>query len=66
MSNAESSSAKLSTSLRRNKIISAAEAVALIRDRDTVSTCGFAGTAFPENLAVALEQRFLETDGPRT
>jgi propionate CoA-transferase len=65
MSNAESSSAKLSTSLRRNKIISAAEAVALIRDRDTVSTCGFAGTAFPENLAVALEQRFLETDGPR-
>jgi len=50
---------------RRSKVVSAAEAVACVRDRDTVSTCGFAGTAFPENLAVALEDRFLETGAPR-
>jgi propionate CoA-transferase len=50
---------------RRSKIISAAGAVACIRDGDTVATGGFVGIGFAENLAVALEQRFLETSGPR-
>jgi propionate CoA-transferase len=50
---------------RRNKVVSAAEAVALIRDGDTVATCGFVGTGFAENLAVALERRFMETGSPR-
>jgi len=39
--------------------------VGRIRDGDTVATCGFVGTGFAENLALALEQRFLETGSPR-
>jgi len=51
--------------LRRNKVVSAREAVACIKDGDTVATSGFIGIGFAENLAVALEQRFLETASPR-
>ncbi len=47
------------------KIVSARAAVDRIRDGDTVATCGFVGIGFAENLAVALEQRFLETAAPR-
>ena len=46
---------------RPNKIVSAAEAVRLIHDGDTVATGGFVGIGFPEGIAVALEQRFVET-----
>ncbi len=42
------------------KIVSAREAVRLIRDGDTVATSGFVGIGFPENIAVALEALFLE------
>ena len=45
------------------KIVSAREAVRLIRDGDTVATGGFVGIGFPENIAVALEAYFLETEG---
>jgi propionate CoA-transferase len=45
------------------KIVTAREAVALIRDGDTVATSGFVGIGFAENLAVALEERFLESRG---
>jgi len=45
----------------KGKIVSAADAVRLIRDGDTVATGGFVGIGFPENIAVALEARFLET-----
>src|SRR5574337_1404896 len=41
------------------KIVSAAEAVRLIRPVDTVATAGFVGTGFAEGVAVALEQLFL-------
>ena len=44
------------------KIVSAREAVRLIRDGDTVATSGFVGIGFPENIAVALEALFLETE----
>jgi propionate CoA-transferase len=43
------------------KIVSAREAVALIRSGDTLATTGFVGIGFAENIAVALEQRFLES-----
>ena len=42
------------------KIVSAREAVRLIKDGDTVATGGFVGIGFPENIAIALEERFLE------
>ena len=51
--------------LMPSKIVSARAAVDLIRDEDTVATTGFVGIGFAENLAVALEQRFLETAVPR-
>ena len=46
---------------RRNKVVSAAEAVRLIHDGDTVATGGFVGIGFAEEIAVALEERFLQT-----
>jgi propionate CoA-transferase len=45
-----------------HKIVSAAEAVRLIHDGDTVATGGFVGIGFAEGIAVALEQRFLATE----
>jgi propionate CoA-transferase len=42
------------------KIVSAREAVALIRDGDTIATGGFVGIGFAENIAVAIEERYLE------
>src|SRR6185295_16615466 len=47
---------------RPDKIVSAAEAVRLIHDGDTVATSGFVGIGFAEGIAVALEQRFLATE----
>src|SRR5476649_2430034 len=49
--------------VQRDKIVSAADAVGLIRDGDTIATGGFVGVGFAENIAVALEQRFLAADG---
>ncbi|MES2159983.1 MAG: acyl CoA:acetate/3-ketoacid CoA transferase [Pseudomonadota bacterium] len=48
--------------VQRNKIVSAADAVGLIRDGDTIATGGFVGVGFAENIAVALERRFLSAD----
>ena len=44
-----------------NKIMSARDAVGRIRDGATVATGGFVGIGFAENIAVALEQRFVES-----
>ncbi|WP_230411961.1 acyl CoA:acetate/3-ketoacid CoA transferase [Denitromonas iodatirespirans] len=44
---------------RRGKVVSAAEAVQLVRSGDTVATGGFVGIGFAEGIAVALEARFL-------
>src|SRR3954449_11815617 len=49
-------------SLERGKVVTAAEAVRLIRDGDTIATGGFVGIGFPEEIAVALEELFLSTD----
>ena len=50
-----------SSPARPNKVVSAAEAVRLIHDGDTVATGGFVGIGFAEDIAVALEERFLPT-----
>ena len=49
----------------RDKIVTAEEAVALIRDGDTVVAEGFAGQCFAEELTLALEARFLQSGAPR-
>jgi propionate CoA-transferase len=45
----------------KGKVVSAADAVKLIRDGDTLATGGFVGIGFAEEIAVAIEQRFLES-----
>ncbi len=47
------------------KVLSAEDAVGLIREGDVVATAGFVGTGFAEELAIALEQHFLRTGRPR-
>ena len=49
----------------RAKVVTADEAVALVRDGDTVCTSGFVGIGVPEALLAALERRFLAEGGPR-
>ena len=55
----------LSGSSVRDKIVTAAEAVRLVHDGDSVVVDGFMGQCFAEELALALEQRFLLTGTPR-
>ena len=45
---------------KSGKVMTAREAVQLIGDGDTVATGGFVGIGFAENIAIALEQLFLE------
>ncbi|MDE1181580.1 acyl CoA:acetate/3-ketoacid CoA transferase [Paraburkholderia sp.] len=59
-----------SRSMERGKVVSAREAVRLIRPGNTVATGGFVGIGFAEEIAIALEQLFVESkdadgDGPR-
>lgn len=58
-----------SRSVERGKIVTARDAVRLIRPGNTIATSGFVGIGFAEEVAIALEQHFLETrttaDGPR-
>jgi propionate CoA-transferase len=49
----------------RNKVISAEDAARVVMNGDTVASSGFVGIGFPEELAVALEKRFVETGAPR-
>ena len=50
---------------KKGKVVSAEEAVRIIRDGDTIATGGFVGIGFPEQIAVALESYFLENGHPR-
>jgi propionate CoA-transferase len=49
----------------KNKIVSPAEALAIVRDGDTIAFSGFVGTGTPDELIGALEERFLATGHPR-
>ncbi|MCB1777834.1 MAG: malonate decarboxylase subunit alpha, partial [Candidatus Competibacteraceae bacterium] len=46
----------------RGKIVSAREAVSLIRPNDALATSGFIGIGFAEEIACALEELFLESE----
>ena len=50
---------------KKGKIVTAEEAVRVIRNGDTVATGGFVGTGFPEEIAIELEHYFLKNDRPR-
>ncbi len=47
------------------KIVSAKDAIAIIQDGDTLCVSGLVGAGTPDELVIALEKRFLETDHPR-
>ncbi len=49
----------------KNKIVSADEAAALVRDGDTLCNTGFVQSGIAEEILLALERRFLETGHPR-
>ena len=49
----------------KSKLISARDAVSLVKDGDTVVVGGFVGSGHPEALTAALERRFLEEGRPR-
>jgi propionate CoA-transferase len=49
----------------RKKVVSAREAVAIIRDGDTLCCSGFGSNGVPVELILALEKRFLESGAPR-
>jgi propionate CoA-transferase len=48
----------------KNKIVSVDEAIAIIRDGDTMSVSGFVGIGTPDELLIALERRFLHERHP--
>jgi propionate CoA-transferase len=48
-----------------NKVVSADEAIARIRQGDVIATTGFVQSCIPEALHAALEKRFVETGAPR-
>lgn len=49
----------------RNKVVSSQDAIALIRDGDTICTSGFVGTGTPDGLLHALEERYRQTQSPK-
>ncbi|MEZ5900731.1 MAG: malonate decarboxylase subunit alpha [Hyphomicrobiaceae bacterium] len=49
----------------KNKVITADQAIALIKDGDVVCTTGFVQSCIPEALHAALEKRFVETKAPK-
>ena len=49
----------------RSKLVSAAEAIALVHDHDTLICSGFGTVGVPDALVLALEKRFQESATPR-
>ncbi len=55
----------LGTMRPRNKVVTAEEAVQLVKSRDVVATGGFVGAGFAEEIAIAIEEYFLSMGHPR-
>ncbi len=56
---------KLSLRHKKGKIVSAEDAVKIIRNGDVVATAGFVGAGFAEEIAIELKEYFLKTGLPR-
>ena len=48
----------------KKPVLTAAEAINLVKDGDMIGVAGFVGMGHPEELSLALEKRFLETGAP--
>ena len=48
----------------KNKVMTAEEAVKLIKPGDTVAVSGFIGMGHPEEISQAVENSFLKTGSP--
>jgi propionate CoA-transferase len=51
--------------MKKNKIATAEEAIACIKDGDVMAAAGFVGSGTPEELIIALENRFLNKKEPK-
>ena len=51
--------------MSKNKVITADDAIALVREGDVVCTTGFVQSCIPEALHAALEKRFVQSGAPR-
>jgi len=49
----------------KSKVVTGQEAVRLIKDGDTVATGGFCGAGFAEDLAIYIEECYVETKKPK-
>lgn len=50
---------------RKGKVVSAEEAVRVIRNEDTVAFGGFVGIGFPEEIAISIKNNFLKYQAPK-
>ena len=57
--------ADIKAGMKRGKIVTAEEAVRLIRSGDTVALDGLLGGGSPDELIYALEKRYLESGEPK-
>ena len=53
------------THMQNNKVMTAEEAIARIKDNDVIATTGFVQSCIPEMLHAALEKRYVDTKAPR-
>lgn len=56
---------KSSNQDKQSKVVTASEAVSVVKNGDMIATGGFVGIGFAEHVAIALEERFLESGEPR-
>jgi propionate CoA-transferase len=51
--------------IHKNKMVTAGEAVEIIKNGDVIGLGGFVGIGYAEEVAIALKDRFLETGNPK-
>jgi len=51
--------------MKKGKVVTAQEAVRIIRDGDTIATGGFVGISFPEEIAIELKNYYLKNNKPK-